>query len=237
MYIAQKKTGRNYTKVLTVILSDLVSQVTFFLAAPKAHGSSLGQGWNLCHSSSLSCFSDNARSLTCSATRELLEVRHFSIVFKCFYHENMSMTSGVRLSNKFTSYFHFFYYVLLDKFSNLFLSVLFHKMWFIISHTLCSVVRFKRITALKLLLSTKLCWVLAATTAVIFIMREKGCFKMSCLLYVYPRKQWFYPTFSGILILQLIGLFSLLAAGFGLFLLLWHMVRKLILGKIIDGLA
>ena len=31
-----------------------------------------GQGWNLHHSSNRSCFSDNAGSLTCGTTRELL---------------------------------------------------------------------------------------------------------------------------------------------------------------------
>ena len=38
----------------------------------------LGQGSNLCYSSNPGCCSDNARSLTCSATRELLEVHSLS---------------------------------------------------------------------------------------------------------------------------------------------------------------
>jgi hypothetical protein len=54
---------------------------------------------------------------------------------------------------------------------------------------------------------------------------------MSCLC-VRSRKQWFYPTFSGTTILQLTGQFSLLATGFGLFLHLWPMVRKLLLNKV-----
>jgi len=45
----------------------------FFLATAKACGSwkFLGQGLNPCHSKQLSCCSDNARSLTHCATREL----------------------------------------------------------------------------------------------------------------------------------------------------------------------
>ena len=44
---------------------------SFFLAMPTACGSSLSQGWNLCHISNTSHCGDKARSLTCCTTREL----------------------------------------------------------------------------------------------------------------------------------------------------------------------
>ena len=50
----------------------------------------LGQGLNLCHSSNLSRYSDNAGSLTCCATRELLRVEHFiwlPFLFEIFFLE------------------------------------------------------------------------------------------------------------------------------------------------------
>ena len=51
----------------------------FFLAAPAAYESSRGQGLNLHHSSDSSCCSDNARSLTHCATRELLKHSFFKL--------------------------------------------------------------------------------------------------------------------------------------------------------------
>ena len=55
------------------ILSSLYQTVRtfFFLAAPTAYGSSLGQGSNPHHSSDLGLCHDNIRSLTHCATREL----------------------------------------------------------------------------------------------------------------------------------------------------------------------
>ena len=41
----------------------------------------LGQGWYLCHSSNLSCCSDNARTLTHYTTREL-KIQPFKLQFR-----------------------------------------------------------------------------------------------------------------------------------------------------------
>ena len=66
------------TKVKSTYLKflDCLNFGFFFLATPAACGRSPGQGRNPCHSSNPSPCRDNAGSLTCCATRELLPL-HF----------------------------------------------------------------------------------------------------------------------------------------------------------------
>ena len=55
--------------------------VFLFFLFGLTHGTwkSPGWGWNLCHSSDLSCCSGNARSLTCYTTREFQQVKYFKL--------------------------------------------------------------------------------------------------------------------------------------------------------------
>ena len=53
----------------------------FILASLAACGSSLGQGWSLCHGSDLSCCSDNTWSLTLGSQENSLAFFFFSFFF------------------------------------------------------------------------------------------------------------------------------------------------------------